>query len=206
MGMFIPQLAVSIFTTHEELVNISAKGLRIVVMFFPIVGFQMVTSNFFQSIGMASKAIFLSVSRQVLILIPCLLILPQFYGQLGVWISMPISDLIASLIAGTMLWWQFKQFRKVSVWRAYCDTPWERCRHTPFTHRCIFRSYYNIIEWHQWLHVSFRFKWVSLQINKQIATNNKLFRLFISDNLQIEQYFVYINLSPLVCLGYFCNN
>jgi len=115
MGMFIPRLAVSIFTTHEELVRISAKGLRIVVMFFPIVGFQMVTSNFFQSIGMASKAIFLSVSRQVLILIPCLLILPQFYGQLGVWISMPISDLIASLIAGAMLWWQFKQFRKVSV-------------------------------------------------------------------------------------------
>ena len=77
MGMFIPQLAVSIFTTHEELVNISAKGLRIVVMFFPI---------------------------------PCLLILPRFYGQLGVWISMPISDLIASLIAGGMLWWQFRQF------------------------------------------------------------------------------------------------
>ena len=92
MGMFIPQLAVSIFTTHEELVNISAKGLRIVVMFFPIVGFQMVTSNFFQSIGMASKAIFLSISRQVLVLIPCLLILPRFYGQLGVWISMPIFD------------------------------------------------------------------------------------------------------------------
>ena len=110
MGMLIPDLAVSIFTTHEELVDISAKGLRIVVMFFPIVGFQMVTSNFFQSIGMASKAIFLSISRQVLILIPCLLILPHYYGQLGVWISMPISDLTASLIAGTMLWWQFRQF------------------------------------------------------------------------------------------------
>jgi len=104
-----------IFTTHEELVNISAKGLRIVVMFFPIVGFQMVTSNFFQSIGMASKAIFLSISRQVLVLIPCLLILPRFYGQLGVWISMPISDLIASLIAGGMLWWQFRQFRKATA-------------------------------------------------------------------------------------------
>ena len=101
--------------THEELVNISAKGLRIVVMFFPIVGFQMVTSNFFQSIGMASKAIFLSISRQVLVLIPCLLILPRFYGQLGVWISMPISDLIASLIAGGMLWWQFRQFRKATA-------------------------------------------------------------------------------------------
>ena len=84
-------------------------------MFFPIVGFQMVTSNFFQSIGMASKAIFLSISRQVLGLIPCLLILPRFYGQLGVWISMPISDLIASLIAGGMLWWQFRQFRKATA-------------------------------------------------------------------------------------------
>ncbi len=115
MGMLIPKLAVSIFTTHQELVDISAKGLRIVVMFFPIVGFQMVTSNFFQSIGMASKAIFLSISRQVLILIPCLLILPRYYGQLGVWISMPISDLTASLIAGTMLWWQFRQFRKKPV-------------------------------------------------------------------------------------------
>lgn len=115
MGMLIPNLAVSIFTTDEELIRISTKGLRIVVMFFPIVGFQMVTSNFFQSIGMASKAIFLSVSRQVLILIPCLLILPQFYGQEGVWMSMPISDLIASLIAGIMLWWQFRQFKKDTV-------------------------------------------------------------------------------------------
>lgn len=112
VGMFIPRVAVSVFTTDEELVRIAAKGLRIVVMFFPIVGFQMVTSNFFQSIGMASKAIFLSISRQVLILIPCLLILPRFYGQLGVWMSMPVSDLTASLIAGTMLWWQFRQFKK----------------------------------------------------------------------------------------------
>ena len=115
IGELAPRLAVSVFTDDPELVRLSAEGMRIVFFCFPIIGFQMVTTNFFQSIGMASKAIFLSVSRQVLILIPCLLILPQFYGQLGVWISMPISDLIASLIAGTMLWWQFKQFRKVSV-------------------------------------------------------------------------------------------
>lgn len=112
MGMFIPDLAVSIFTSHEELIHQSAEGLRIVVFFFPIVGFQMVTSNFFQSIGMAGKAIFLSITRQVLILIPCLLILPGIYGQTGVWVSMPVSDLIASLISATMLWWQFKRFHK----------------------------------------------------------------------------------------------
>lgn len=115
LGMFMPDLAVSIFTTHEELKSISSKGLSIVVMFFPVVGFQMVASNFFQSIGMASKAIFLSISRQVLILIPCLLILPRFYGQFGVWISMPVADLLASLIAGWMLWWQFRQFKRVAT-------------------------------------------------------------------------------------------
>lgn len=85
-----------------------------VVLFFPIVGFQMVASNFFQSIGMASKAIFLSITRQVLILIPCLLLLPQFYGQTGVWVSMPVADCLASVLSGFMLWWQFRQFRRMT--------------------------------------------------------------------------------------------
>ena len=111
----VPELIVSIFTSDMELINLSAEGFRIVVMFFPIVGFQMVASNFFQSIGMAGKAIFLSLTRQMLILVPCLLILPHFYGQMGVWASMPVSDLLASLIAGIMLWWQFRQFRKMAV-------------------------------------------------------------------------------------------
>ena len=83
MGMLIPELVVSIFTSDEELIAISARGLRVVVMFFPIIGFQMVTSNFFQSIGMASKAIFLSLTRQMLFLLPALIILP-FFGVGGV--------------------------------------------------------------------------------------------------------------------------
>ena len=73
---------------------------------------QMVTSNFFQSIGMAKKAIILSLSRQVLILIPCLLILPLFWGAKGIWFSMPISDALASLIAGVMLYKQFQTFKR----------------------------------------------------------------------------------------------
>lgn len=114
MGMFMPELAVSIFTSDSELIALSSEGLRLVVLFFPIVGFQMVASNFFQSIGMAGKAIFLSLTRQMLLLIPCLLILPQFYGQTGVWVSMPVSDCIASLISAGMLWWQFRQFKKMA--------------------------------------------------------------------------------------------
>ena len=114
LGVFIPELIVSIFTSDAELIRLSAEGYRIVVMFFPIVGFQMVTSNFFQSIGMAGKAIFLSLTRQMLFLVPCLLILPHFYGQTGVWVSMPASDLAASIVSGLMLWWQFRQFRKMT--------------------------------------------------------------------------------------------
>lgn len=112
VGMLMPDLVVGIFTSDAELTDISARGLRIVVMFFPIIGFQMVTSNFFQSIGMAGKAIFLSLTRQMVILLPCLLILPRFYGAAGVWYSMPVSDLLASLIAMGMLVWQFKKFKR----------------------------------------------------------------------------------------------
>ena len=111
----MPKLAVSAFTNDETLINISAQGLRIVVMFFPIIGFQMVTSNFFQSIGMARKAIILSLSRQVLILIPCLIILPMFWDAKGVWLSMPISDAAASIIAAIMLYKQFQTFKRHAI-------------------------------------------------------------------------------------------
>ena len=110
--MFAPRLVVSIFTTDGELVELAARGLRITVIFFPIIGFQMVTSNFFQSIGMAGKSILLSLSRQMLILLPALLILPHFFGVWGVWYSLPVSDLLASLIAGTLLILQFRKFKQ----------------------------------------------------------------------------------------------
>jgi len=111
MGMLVPRLAVSIFTSDTEMIDLAAQGLRLVVIFFPIVGFQIVTSNFFQSIGMAKKAIFLSLTRQVLFLIPCLIILPRFFGAIGVWVSMPIADFVASVVAAIMLWRQFRIFK-----------------------------------------------------------------------------------------------
>jgi len=115
VGMLAPNLVVGIFTSDVELTELSATGLRITVMFFPIIGFQMVTSNFFQSIGMAGKAIFLSLTRQMLILLPCLLILPHFFGVAGVWYSMPVSDLLASLIALVMLVYQFRKFKTAAA-------------------------------------------------------------------------------------------
>ena len=111
-GEFIPELLARAFTSDEELIHQAASGMRIMVAMFPIVGFQMVTTNFFQSIGKAKMSIFLSLTRQLIFLIPMLYIFPFFYGQKGVWLAMPISDLLSSLVAGFMLIRQFQEFKK----------------------------------------------------------------------------------------------
>jgi Na+-driven multidrug efflux pump len=112
IGELIPQLTVRIFTTDTELIEYSIYGMRIIMATFPIVGVQMVISNFFQSIGMANKAIILSLSRQVLFLIPCLLILPQFFDILGVWVSIPVSDIAAFAVALCMIIALFRKWNK----------------------------------------------------------------------------------------------
>ena len=108
-----PTLIVNMFTTDDELVKAAVFGLHIVFAVFPIVGFQMVATNFFLSIGMSKKAIFLSLTRQLLFLIPCLIILPRFFGTLGVWISMPVADTIATVVTAIVLVNQFKKFKHV---------------------------------------------------------------------------------------------
>lgn len=107
-----PKLFIVMFTTEGELIDIAEKGMRIMFMFFPIVGFQMVTTNFFQSVGMAGKSIFLSLSRQLIFLAPCLVILPLFFGVTGIWTSMAVSDALASIVAAFMLTNQIKKFKR----------------------------------------------------------------------------------------------
>ena len=109
-----PTLIVNMFTTDDELVKAAVFGLHIVFAVFPIVGFQMVATNFFLSIGMSKKAIFLSLTRQMLFLIPCLIVLPRFFGTLGVWISMPVADTIATVVTAIVLVNQFKTFKHES--------------------------------------------------------------------------------------------
>jgi len=108
---FFPRAVASVFTKDLALLELVIPGLRIVLIFFPIVGFQMVTSIFFESIGMVQKAIFMSLSRQVIFLLPCLLILPIFWGTKGVWYSLPISDVLASGFAAYLLINQYKKFK-----------------------------------------------------------------------------------------------
>lgn len=108
---FFPSMIVRLFTTDPELIAAAVFGLHIVFAVFPIIGFQMVATNFFLSIGMSKKAIFLSLTRQMLFLIPLLLILPRFFGTLGVWISMPIADTIATVVTAIVLVKQFRTFK-----------------------------------------------------------------------------------------------
>ena len=112
-GMFFPETAVGIFTHDKELVELSAKALRLNVLVFPIVGFQMIATNFFQSLGMVRKSVILSLSRQILFLLPLLYVLPLWFGANGVWMSFPISDALATLLTVFMLGRLFKKFSQL---------------------------------------------------------------------------------------------
>ena len=112
-----PRTIIYMFTTDTDLIAISEHGLRLIAAMLPIVGFQMVTTSFFQSIGMAKKAIFLSLTRQLIFLVPCLMFLPRIWGTDGIWGSIPVADFAAAITSGLMLWYQLKKFNKMGL---YC--------------------------------------------------------------------------------------
>lgn len=101
-----------LFTTDAHLIDISAHAMRVVLCMFPIVGGQMITISFFQSIRRAGFAIFLSTTRQLLFLLPLLLTLPHVWGTDGVWWSMPIADAMSSVLGITVLLWQLRRFKE----------------------------------------------------------------------------------------------
>lgn len=114
-GEIFPGAIASLFTTDQGLIDMARRGLRLVLVLFPLVGFQMVSANFFQSIGMASKAIFLSLSRQLIFLIPFLIIMPRYFGTDGVWISIPMADAMSVTITAILLFRQLKAFKKAKI-------------------------------------------------------------------------------------------
>jgi putative MATE family efflux protein len=109
-----PHAVASIFTTEDELINIAVPGLRWIFACYPLVGFQMVASAFFQSIGKPNKSIILSTTRQVIFLIPILLILPNYYGITGVWASMSVSDFLSVILATILLGSEFPKSKRKS--------------------------------------------------------------------------------------------
>lgn len=107
-GHFIPRQIASLFMTDEAQIQAAINCLQFTTMGFWMVGFQIVSTNFFQSLGMAGKAIFLSLTRQILFMIPLLLILPPKFGLSGVWVCFPISDCISTVVATAMLIYQIR--------------------------------------------------------------------------------------------------
>ena len=111
-GELIPAPVIHIFGAGPELTEKAVRAFRLIVAAFPLVGAQMVIGNFFQSIGHAGKSIFLSVTRQMLFLIPLLSLLPQWWGLDGVWLSMPISDTISFMAATCMLVYMIRKIKR----------------------------------------------------------------------------------------------
>ncbi|MDE6089875.1 MAG: MATE family efflux transporter [Duncaniella sp.] len=101
----MPDTVSGLFTTDETLTRIAREGFRIYFIAYPVVGCQIVIQNFFQSVGKPQMSIFLSLTRQLLFLIPFLIVLPRYWGVAGVWASMAGSDFIAFVVAILTLWW-----------------------------------------------------------------------------------------------------
>ncbi len=109
---FFPEYLIRLFTTDEDLKKISITALKFSVLIYPLVGSQIIMTNFFQSIGKAKISMLLSLTRQIFFLIPFLLILPYFYQLNGVWASLPASDVFAVIVTTGTFTIFIKKFKK----------------------------------------------------------------------------------------------
>ena len=117
LGQSIPEIIARAFVDSSKggneqlMVEAAAQGMRLILIMFPLVGFQVVVGGFFQYIGKAPLAIFVSLTRQLLFLLPLLWILPRHLGAYGVWISMPIADSASILLAFILFMWQIRKIK-----------------------------------------------------------------------------------------------
>lgn len=112
IGMLFPRLIARAFTTDNQLIAVTANAFTHAMLAFAFVGFQIVSTTFFQSIGRAGKSIFLSLTRQAIFLIPLLLLLPRFWQLNGVWLSFPISDAVATIVTAVLIIYQLRQITR----------------------------------------------------------------------------------------------
>ncbi len=110
IGLFCPRLVARLFTTDANLIQVTSNAFSLAMICFCVVGFQIVSTNFFQSIGKIPQSIFLSLTRQVIFLIPLLLILTDRFGLDGIWLSFPVSDALATIVTFAMI---AREFHKI---------------------------------------------------------------------------------------------
>lgn len=109
--ILFPMQLVSIVTNDAEVLAISSEGIRLFESMMFVVGLQIISSNFFQSIGKAKISFMMNSLRQLFILLPLIIFLPKFFGLKGIWLATPISDLLATLITITLL---LKEYQKIN--------------------------------------------------------------------------------------------
>ncbi len=110
---FLSKYFIIIFNDKPELLNIASRGLRIQTFMLPIIGFQIVSSIYFQAIGKPKMSMFMGLSRQIIILIPCIIILAKFFGLNGIWFAAPTSDFIATVITFILIKRELKHLKEL---------------------------------------------------------------------------------------------
>lgn len=111
--MMFPSQVIGVFNREDEsLIRLGTHAIRICLAMLPIVGFQIVSTGYFQAVGKPKQALFLGLSRQVLLLIPAILILPHFFGLNGLWAALPAADLCSSVLTGAWLYFELRRLRR----------------------------------------------------------------------------------------------
>lgn len=107
-----PGVLISIFNSEDSILGVATPGIRIFLFMLPLLGYQIISTNYFQSIGKAKISMFLSLLRQVILLIPCLIILPKIFGLTGVWLAGSVSDGLAAIITGIFFYTSVKKLKE----------------------------------------------------------------------------------------------
>ncbi len=111
--MAIPGRIINIFTRDIELIQLGILPMRIIVSLMPFIGFQILGGSLFQAIGKTVPSLIIILSRQLLLLIPAIIILPIFFGLTGLWLSIPFANLISIIMTAAFLWWQSREFKEM---------------------------------------------------------------------------------------------
>lgn len=109
-----PGIAVSMFNKDPQLTDITISGMKLYLLSMPIIGIQMTASNYYQAVGKAKKAMVISLTRQIIFLIPAFLVLPKFFGLTGVWLAGPIADTLAILVSAIVIFKEMYSLKKLS--------------------------------------------------------------------------------------------
>ena len=110
---FFSKDLIKIFTREQGLLDIASKGLRIEAFMLPIIGFQIICTVYFQAVGKPKMSLFMSLSRQIIVLIPCIIIMSRMFGAIGIWYAAPVSDFIATVITLILIRRELKTLKRI---------------------------------------------------------------------------------------------